>query len=324
VHNELKMGSADQAKRKTNHMIPDLGHLSGTVHHTFSVNPALSLSGKIGLVRDRIGDSGRLSFYQELHPAAEAERWFVPFSLGVSYSKPLSEKMSAGLLAEVASAVPEPEQLYIAVEKLAPMGMVKPWRAGNPGLDSPVRGTLRARIGTAPLRLEVFGTRVWDYIHLKRMAVAGQPYLTFENVDGLLLGFHLHGDWRFAAFNAAYTWAENRTYDRPLAEIAPFLIETTLKTPRSHGFAASVRLTYANDQSRVDTELNETATPSWHRVDAKASYAWQSMELVFEVANLTNSLYYEHLSYMRDPFSSGARVYDPGRTIRLNLSFSTH
>ena len=31
--------------------------------------------------------------------------------------------------------------------------------------------------------------------------------------------------------------------------------------------------------------------------------------------------YFEHLSYQRDPFRSGARVYEPGRNLFVNLSY---
>ncbi len=48
------------------------------------------------------------------------------------------------------------------------------------------------------------------------------------------------------------------------------------------------------------------------------SYRLKEARLALEVNNLTNELYYQHLSYLRNPYSSGMRVYEPGRTIRLN------
>ena len=45
-----------------------------------------------------------------------------------------------------------------------------------------------------------------------------------------------------------------------------------------------------------------------------------SLKLIsLEVENITNTLYYQHLSYLRDPFASGSRVYEPGTTVRLNF-----
>jgi iron complex outermembrane receptor protein len=38
------------------------------------------------------------------------------------------------------------------------------------------------------------------------------------------------------------------------------------------------------------------------------------------VDNLTDRFYYEHLPYLRDPYSSGVRMPEPGRTLFLNIS----
>jgi iron complex outermembrane receptor protein len=36
--------------------------------------------------------------------------------------------------------------------------------------------------------------------------------------------------------------------------------------------------------------------------------------------NVLDALYSEHLSYQRDAFRSGVRVYEPGRTLSARLS----
>jgi len=37
--------------------------------------------------------------------------------------------------------------------------------------------------------------------------------------------------------------------------------------------------------------------------------------------NVFNSRFYEHLSYQRDPFRSGVRVFEPGRNLFINFDF---
>jgi iron complex outermembrane receptor protein len=68
--------------------------------------------------------------------------------------------------------------------------------------------------------------------------------------------------------------------------------------------------------------LNESATPSWNKFDLGLAYSFSSFTLNLEVDNIANQNYYQHLSYFRNPFSSGARVYEPGRTIRLRILYN--
>ena len=41
--------------------------------------------------------------------------------------------------------------------------------------------------------------------------------------------------------------------------------------------------------------------------------------VTLEVDNITNELYYQHLSYLRNPFASGASVWEPGVTVTLGV-----
>jgi len=45
------------------------------------------------------------------------------------------------------------------------------------------------------------------------------------------------------------------------------------------------------------------------------------VNLALEVENVTDALYTHHLSYLRDPFAAGLRVWEPGRIVRLTASF---
>jgi iron complex outermembrane receptor protein len=68
-------------------------------------------------------------------------------------------------------------------------------------------------------------------------------------------------------------------------------------------------------------DLDETPTPSWVKIDLGVDYRLESLLFLFEVDNLTNELYTQHLSYMRNPFSSGARVIEPGRFFRFSIRY---
>ena len=104
-------------------------------------------------------------------------------------------------------------------------------------------------------------------------------------------------------------------------EIPPFSLRYTAKSPTVSGLSGYVRHTYNDAQTRVDEDLQEAPTTSWHRVDLGVTYRLKDVRLALEVNNLTDELYYQHMSYLRNPYSSGARLYEPGRTVYLNLVF---
>lgn len=41
--------------------------------------------------------------------------------------------------------------------------------------------------------------------------------------------------------------------------------------------------------------------------------------VTLEVDNITDELYYQHLSYLRNPFASGSSVWEPGITVTLGV-----
>ena len=300
-----------------NNMLPDVNIYSASLFKEFDFEK-ISVSGRAGIMHQNIGNEERLNFYKALYPDAKASRWFPTFGLSADYATIISDGWSAAGLLEAVSEAPETEYLFIAVQK----PMAKPNWSGNPTLNQPIRTTLRGSIGYNYLNLELFGTRVWNYINLKKDAVGTKQYTTYENVDAYIIGFNLNFNWNFIEVNAGYTYAQNTSRDTPLSETPPFNILTKLMSPAFFNTVIYVTHTYNNSQSRVDGSLNETTTPAWNRIDAGAVYNAGLFLISIEVENITNALYYQHLSYLRDPFASGNKVFEPGTTVRLNLRFS--
>ena len=52
----------------------------------------------------------------------------------------------------------------------------------------------------------------------------------------------------------------------------------------------------------------------------KAGYNWKWLSLYGGVYNLFDKYYYTHLSYQRDPFSSGVKVPENGRNFYITLA----
>jgi iron complex outermembrane receptor protein len=55
-------------------------------------------------------------------------------------------------------------------------------------------------------------------------------------------------------------------------------------------------------------------------LNASAGLRRGRLRLTLGLQNAFDRLYVEHLSYQRDPFRSGVRVPEPGRSVFLNVS----
>ncbi len=297
-----------------NHLIPDVSYIAASGFHQLSLGE-LNLSAKLGLVYESIGDKDRMDFYKAIYPDAKDSRFFVTFSTAVNYMKAFSNKAAGGIILEAASDAPDIETLYISVKKPA----MKPQWSGNPDLNQPVRATLRAMLNYDFLSLELYGTRVWNYINLTSITTPSLKYLTYKNIDAYMFGVNASISWKYINSDLSYIYAENTTTSQPLSEIPPLRISTTVTTPAYHGISGFVRHTYNDAQTRIDENLNESPTPQWNRFDMGLSFNYKYLTFTFSVDNLTNANYYQHLSYARDPFSSKTKVFEPGRIFRLNV-----
>jgi iron complex outermembrane receptor protein len=303
--------------RIQNQLMPGVNVFSAKAQETFQLSP-LTIRARLGLQYNTVGERSRLDFHRTLYPGADPTRWFFLFSALVQSQTSFGKDWALAGLLDVTTNPPQTEYLYVGVRK--PMG--KPWWAGNPSLRQPVRTTLRTSLNYGRFaQLELYGSYVWDYVYLTDRSVGMTQYVTYRNIDALLLGLNLSAEWEHAALKLFYTWAQNQETRSPLSEIYPLRLEGTLTTPAFYGFSALGRVTYHARQGRVDMDLDETPTPSWVKIDLGVDYRLESLLFLFEVDNLTNELYTQHLSYMRNPFSSGARVIEPGRFFRFSIRY---
>lgn len=300
--------------RMTNHIVPDLRTFSGALWRRVSKGDLLAW-GRLGLSQTVLGDKSQLSFYSPLFADAAEKRAYPTYAAGAGYRRSVIGRATAGGSVDIISEPPSPEQLFLAYR--APMGHA--WWAGNPELKAPVRATVRADFATSGLRAELSGARVWNYVEQVRMSAGGRAYRSYKNVDAVLFSVALSGSWRYLDFNAAYTRGTNTGSDSALVEIAPLAIVSRIKLPVSHSAEVFVRHTYNDAQSRIDESLGETPTPSWHRFDLGAGVRLGAAVLSLEVRNLSDELYYQHLSYSRSPYTSGSRLYEPGRSVSLSI-----
>ena len=78
---------------------------------------------------------------------------------------------------------------------------------------------------------------------------------------------------------------------------------------------------FAGAQRNVDTLLGEQSTAGYGIANLKAGMNFKRAVLRAGLNNIFGRRYFEHLSYQRDPFRSGVRVYEPGRNFFISLSY---
>jgi iron complex outermembrane receptor protein len=151
----------------------------------------------------------------------------------------------------------------------------------------------------------------------------------FTNIDkAFMSGFEAGVNVNFLkhfsySFGAAYTYAQNITWDEPLPEIPPFTINTYLayKTEKVN---ARLHARIASDQDRVSTSFMESTTPGFTVMDFHFVYSpWEFLDINFAVTNLFDVNYVEHLSrvYKNMGPNTGSLYYEPGRSINAGLRF---
>lgn len=102
-----------------------------------------------------------------------------------------------------------------------------------------------------------------------------------------------------------------------MAEIPPLRSQISLRYDNGR-FFGSMESLLSTPQSHVNIELNEEETPGFATFGLRGGIRQKHILLTVGVENILNRTYSEHLSYQRDPFRSGVRVTEPGRSFFLN------
>jgi iron complex outermembrane receptor protein len=308
------MGSVD------NHLLPDVRQWAANLSGTRRLGPVLG-SLRAGWTRLAVGDRAALAHHRILTPGAPDERTFVPFAASASAVGRERRGWTPGIALEAASEPPSHEQLWITVRRPGMPATRRPDWVGRPDLDAVTRLTARASARHALGFIEGHVSRLADYV-LPVAATSGPLRLqTYRGVDALIAALTLHATAGPLEARGSWSSGQNLTDDGPLPEMAPLAGSLVLKSPRLRGVTGSVTLSGAARARRIDASLGETPTAAWACLDLGAR--WQgSSGLMAEVAveNLTDALQTQHLSYLRDPFAAGLRVWEPGRRVRLMVS----
>jgi iron complex outermembrane receptor protein len=182
----------------------------------------------------------------------------------------------------------------------------------------------------------VFASHVDDYVALVQKSstgvgmVASNDATTYDNTDADLYGAELQATYILTDLFSLYGDAEfvrgrkdrnDLIQDRDLAETPPLHGRVGLRIKKDKKFYAELEAEMANDQNDVDSDLNESKTSSWSIANFRTgANMGEHLQLDAGVRNIFDREYKTHLSYLRNPFSSGVRLIEPGRSFYLKLS----
>jgi iron complex outermembrane receptor protein len=250
------------------------------------------------------------------------------------YQLPVGLEFSAGIGSTV--RIPDAVERYFALRRAG-----SDW-VGNPALE-PSRNT--GFDGSASLRhrglfasSSFFWNQVDNYIALTRApkvntvpGVMNSNARSYQNVEASIYGTEVQLVYSFTSrlfLSSAMAYMRGTQDPEParnifstnLAEMPPINSRTDLRYDTGK-YWAEIEGFFAGPQDNLDTDLQETPTPGYGIANARAGINFNRLAVAFGMQNIFDRFYYENLSYQRDPFRSGTRVYEPGRNLYLNISY---
>lgn len=232
--------------------------------------------------------------------------------------------------------IPDARERFFALQRMG-----SDW-VGNPGLE-PSRNT-GTDVGISyhgrgvSVESSFYWSRAADFVIVvnqpRENAVAGVMNTmarSYRNVDATIYGADADLAWSLSSRifltgglsvvrGTQTPAAAAGIVSRNLAEMPPLSTRAGLRYDT--GFLMlQAEGVFAGRQDRVDLDLLETATPGYAILNLKAGINFRQYTLRVGLDNLFDKSYFEFLSYQRDPFRSGVRVMEPGRTFYLSLSY---
>lgn len=320
----------------SNAMLPDasLATVGAYAQGRFELQDDLAFD--IGLRLDSFHAQARgdTDFLEKRQGSAQDRDYFKPGAYA-SLRKEISEQTA--LFAGIGSAAraPNPQELYIQVDKPGNMPMSPADWLGNPNLDASraTEITVGSDFTSSAWSFEtrVFHTWLENNIYPVGLGVAKQASIqTFANLDARLYGFEMSGARRWGdnwSLSSALAWQEGVKQSRPLgvsnnylAEIPPLRIQTALEY-QNEDWHFALRAMASESQERVDTDLFEQDLGSWLAVSARIRRRiGDNWTLGLAISNLFDESYALHNAQVRNPFSAFSAVDEPGRLFQLSAS----
>jgi iron complex outermembrane receptor protein len=233
--------------------------------------------------------------------------------------------------------VPDAQERYFA---LAPMTGNR-W-VGNPELK-PSKNTeldlgIKHFTDKALIKATAFYSFVQNYITVHKQNkvnnLPGPDARSYENVDAQFFGGEM--DLRLSLTQGLFlfggmSYVQARKETKPekninssnVAEIPPLKTRLALRYDKGMYFG-EVETILSATQNMVDTDLNEQRTSGYGVVNIKVGGNFKGFTINAGIDNVFDKKYFEHLSYLRNPFAMppSVKVPEPGRTFYVNVSYT--
>jgi iron complex outermembrane receptor protein len=238
--------------------------------------------------------------------------------------------------------VPDAQERYFALRR--PMMAGSDW-VGNPELK-PSRNTeldlgIKYSTDRTLIKATAFYSYVQDYITVHDQSrITGRntsgtqnsKARSYENVDAQFFGGE--ADLRLSLTQELFlfggmSYVQARKETKPekninsskVAEIPPLKTRLALRYDKGMYFG-EVETILSATQNRVDRDLREQKTSGYGVVNVKVGGNFRGFTITAGIDNVLDKKYFEHLSYQRDPFRTGVKVPEPGRTFYVNASYT--
>lgn len=174
------------------------------------------------------------------------------------------------------------------------------------------------------LDASVFADWVDDFILRDQFSVAGVT--TYRNVSARLAGIEVSGGWQRDGWevtgDATYTYGENETDNRSLAQIPPLQGALAVSYGQNR-WRAGGRVNWALEQTRIDPARDPGTTSGYATFDLFGSYdITRTATLYAGIDNLTDKTYANHLSRANLFDPTVTQVNEPGRSFYVTIEAS--
>lgn len=201
---------------------------------------------------------------------------------------------------------------------------------GNPEIDPEAHHQVDLGVNYAENKFDanavVYADFINDYILAYRTTDLTGTML-YKNADARIYGAEAEGGYNISnslrlSANAAYTYGQNTTDNRPLAQITPLTGQLALDyTPGK--WNAGTRVRAAAKQTRIDENSGWDAdeTPGWSVVDVYGGYSFNRyINLLAGVDNVFDKYYANHLNAIDEVSGTAVQVAEPGITGWIKLT----
>jgi len=226
---------------------------------------------------------------------------------------------------------PDPQERFFALNRTGMMeSMYGDW-VGNPNLrgvkNTEIDTGVEFKGGSFNIKASFFYSFLTDFITLHRISAVnntgiGNNAKTYTNVNASFYGGEISASFLlsnnlFMDTDLSYTKGikerdpARNIYDSDVAEVPPLKGRVAIRYDRWKYF------------TQIETLFQSTQeTPGWAVLNIKGGIRYKKITLIAGINNLLNKDYYQHLSYLRDPFSTGNKIPEPGRNYYVNLEYA--